>query len=372
MAQYYGPSKLVRKAVEVSESAGAGTHWEPLYGKKVWSLLNLEANIFAMMPKIPWGKTGWRVRTAKAWSQAEGVAESSTGGAIPTPKTITYKQLSAKPKTCAHTFDIGELADFLGGVDDAVDLLADYREEIGLEHAFGINKALGVKEESGAAGSSPESIDRVVSSYDEVNGNSAISSGEADIYSQDRDAESSTTLPFFSHVVENDGTDRDLTLTLIDTVLQYIWEGSTTATAATIEGGGKPKVIMTKANTMMRWQQLLEAERRFVDTARVVPSFGGVRGVAPGVEAGFMVATYFGIPIIPSQHIVNRDTIGGIYMLDTDFLKLAIAKPTTYVETGRGQGFLYRGYFAIEGMYETMLELRAYRFNVHGKLVDLK
>jgi hypothetical protein len=372
MLKYYGPSKMIRKAAVVSETAGSGTYWEPLYGKKAWSQLNLEPNIFAVIPKEPFMKTGFRLLTARAHSSGGGIAESTTGGAVPSPQKLTFKQVSAKPKTIAHTFDLGELAEYLGSIDDAIELLPTYRQEIGDEHIFCINKMLGAKAEDGAAGDNMESVDRIISSYAERNGNSEFASGEADIYGLDRDADSAVTAVTSAHVVENDGVDRDLTLTLIDTVLQYIWEGSTSPGGYTIEGGGKPKVVMTKTNTLMRWQQLLEAERRFMDTARIVPTFGGVRGPAPGIETGFMVSTYFGIPIIPSQHVNNRDTIGGIYFLDTDFLKVAVAKPTTYSETGRSEGYLYRGYFAIEGMYETMAELRSYRFSCHGKLVDLK
>jgi len=358
MAYYYPGTNMLRKAVEVSEAAGSGTHWEPIYGKKAWSWLNLEANIFALLPKEPWVKTGWRVLTTAAHTAGGGVSESTTGGAVPDPLTLTFVQVSAKPKRMAHTFDIGELAEFLGGIDDAIDLLPFYREEIAKEHAFCINKALGEDVDDDPAGTNFETIDRVVSSNEE-GANRCTASTDANIYGN---TARSTGTAWDAYVNENDNTDRDLTLTLIDTVYQNV-----------LDNGGQPKVIVTRTNTLMRWQQLLEAERRFMDAARVVPTFGGVRSFAPGgVEAGFMVATYFGIPIIPSQHCELQDTLGTIYFLDTDYLKLAIAKPTTYSETGRGAGFLYRSLYAIEGMYDTMAELRAYRFDAHGKLVDLK
>ena len=354
MDYFYPDTKLIRKT-EVSETAGSGTHWEPLYGKKVWSWLNLEANVFAILPKEPWVKSGWRIITTAAHSSGGGIDESTTGGSVPAAAQITFAQVKTKPKTVAHTFDLGELAEFLGGVDDAVELLPTYREEVGLEHASCINKML-IGDADTVAGNNFESLDRVIAAKAEITGG-RYGANDLDIYGLDRD--SPTT--YDAYVSDNDNTDRDLSLTIIDTVLQNVWDN-----------GGKPKVILTKTNTMMRWQQLLEAERRFMDTARVVPTFGGVRGPAPGVEAGFLVATYFGIPIIPSVDVPNAATIGGIYFIDTDFVKFAVAKPTTYAETGKGEGFLYRALFATEGMYETMGELRAYRFNCHGKVVDLK
>jgi len=356
MAYYYPGTSMIRKAVEVTETAGSGTHWEPIYGKKVWSWLNLEANLFALLPKEPWVKSGWRVLTTAAHTSGGGINESTTGGAVPAAATLTFLQVSTKPKNVAHTFDIGELAEFLGGVDDAVDLLPFYREEIGKEHAFCINLMLGQDVDTPASYNF-ESIDRVVSSNEE-GANLCTATTDPDMYGATGRSGGTT---WDAYVNENDDTDRDLTLTLIDTTLQNVWDN-----------GGLPKVILTRTNTLMRWQQLLEAERRFMDSARVVPTFGGVRGPAPGVEAGFMVATYFGIPIIPSQHVQNRDTIGSITFLDTDFVKFAVAKPTTYVESGTGAGFLYRALFAVEGMYQTMGELRAYAFKKHGKLVDLQ
>lgn len=357
MEHYYGKTKI-SKAVQASDAgtaAGSRTIWEPLYGKKVWSWLNLEANVFAIIPKEPWVKSGWRILTARANASGGGIAESTDGGAIPTAQNLTFAEVKATPKIVAHSFDITEMADFLSSVDDAIDLFPIYREEVGKEHASCINKML-IGDADTVAGNNFESLDRIIAAKAEIDGG-RYNGSDLDIYGLDRD--SVTTHD--AYVSENDNVDRDLSLTLIDTVLQNVWDQ-----------GGQPKVVLTKTNTMMRWQQLLEAERRFMDTARVVPTFGGVRGPAAGVEAGFLVATYFGIPIIPSIDVPNATTIGGIYFIDTDFIKFAVAQPTSYVESGKGEGFIYRGYFRTMGMYKTLGELRAYRFNCHGKLVDLK
>ena len=122
----------------------------------------------------------------------------------------------------------------------------------------------------------------------------------------------------------------------------------------------------------MHWSQLLEAERRYLETSRIVPTFGGVRGAPhPGVEGGFLVASYMGKPIIPTQDCVV-DTISRIYMLDTNYLKFAVAKPTQYFETKFDEGMIYLNLLGMEGGYRTMGELRAYVLNVHGKLRDLR
>ena len=37
-----------------------------------------------------------------------------------------------------------------------------------------------------------------------------------------------------------------------------------------------------------------------MEEKRVTPTYNGVKGV-PGIEAGFIVATYNGVPIIPTK-----------------------------------------------------------------------
>lgn len=363
MAYYYGsPGSLIRKAgVETlsTYTAGSGTHWEPIYGKKAWSWLNLEANPFAILPKEPWQKTGWRILQTAAYTSGGGIQEvSTTGAAVPASTKLTFDEISAKPKIVAHTLEVSELMEIVSNIDDAVPLLAFYREEIAKEHTFCLAAQLCTDADT-LASYNFESIDRVVSSNAEATGCFSGSETDCDIYSQ---TIRSVNTDWDAYVSENDDTDRDLTLTLIDTVQENV-----------LTNGGQPKVILTKHNTKNRWQQLLEAERRYMQAARVIPTFGGVRTVmGAGVEAGFMVATYQGVPILESQHVFNSDTIGSIYFLDTDYLKIAVAKPTTYVESGFDRGMIDRAVFSAKGAYETLGELRAYAFKFHGKLRDLK
>ena len=237
LAKYYGPMKIIRKddSVETSETAGSGTWWEPLYGRKVWSQLNLEANPFAIIPKEPWGKSGWRILTTAAHSSGGGVQEADiTGGAVPNAAQLTFVQVSEKPKTVAHAFALSEVAEFLSSVDDALDLLPEYREEIGKEHAYCIAKMLCTDVDT-LASYNFESIDRVISDHVEA---SLVTSGDADIYDLDRDS----TSTYDAYVNSNGDTDRDLSLTLIDTTLQSVWDN-----------GGLPKVILTDTESLMRW-----------------------------------------------------------------------------------------------------------------------
>ena len=105
---------------------------------------------------------------------------------------------------------------------------------------------------------------------------------------------------------------------------------------------------------------------------RVTPSVNGVQGI-PGMEGGFVVATYNGVPIIPAKDVVE-DTggISRIYMIDTDYTYFCTAKPTLYhesgIETGDPFGINRLGQV---GLFHTMGELWQLFYGAHGKVRDL-
>jgi hypothetical protein len=146
----------------------------------------------------------------------------------------------------------------------------------------------------------------------------------------------------------------------LDTIFQQVWER-----------GGNPKVILTGYDTLMRLQQLLQAQQRFMEEKRVTPTYNGVKGV-PGIEAGFIVATYNGVPIIPTKDM-KKDGLSRMYLLDTDYMYFSTAIPTQYFESGIETG----DPFAInrlgqEGLYRTMGEVWTTFFGAQGSVRDLK
>lgn len=360
MAQYYPMDSMIKKAGTFDPGTyGSGTIWEPLFGAKAWSWLNEEQNIFAILPKEPWGQSGWRVKTTRGASTGGGIANTADT-AVPNAAVSTYAQMYALPRTMALTSEAGEMVEAISSTDDAINLLPMYRQDLISDFGTCVNYQLGVLMETGDAGNNIESIDRIVHSKAEIDDNSDINGAtEGLLYSTAYDLDGATT--YDAYVNDNDAVDRDLTSTLIDTTYENV-----------LNAGGDPKVILTGTGSYMRWGQLFEAERRFVGSATVVPTFNGVRGIDPGVEVGFNVATYQGTPILTSQHIPNHDTIESIYFLDTDYLKFATLKPTTFSETGAGKDFLNIGYFKYLMMIELMGETRCYNFAYQGKLTDLK
>ena len=367
MGYSYSGSELL-KADAPLLSTTAGTY-QAIYGRKVWSQLNQEFNAFSILPKKPWDRSGWRVVTARPdTSKGGGIAENGT---LPDTTKPTFQNVAAKPKTIAHSFDMSETAIFLNDKDDGLgDIRSVLKEEMGKHHAEMINEML-LQDVDTPAGNDYESLDRITCGALETGANTANkmrfdSSGttygsltDADIYSIDRNATANAWSEAEVNTSGTKGTNRNLSLDIMDDLFQKIWVR-----------GGNPKVILTGYDTLMRIQQLLQSQQRFMEEKRVVPTYNGVKGV-PGVEAGFIVATYNGVPIIPSKD-VTTDGISRMYMFDTDYLYFSTAKPTQYFESGIETG----DPFAInrlgqEGLYRTMGEVWTTFFGGQGSIRDL-
>ena len=353
MGYSYSGSELL-KADSPMLSTTAGTY-QAIYGRKVWSQLNQEFNAFSILPKRPWDRSGWRVITAKPNGGAlhGGVAENAT---LPETVRPTFQHVAAKPKTIAHTFDMSETAIFLADKDDGLgDIRSVLKEEMGKHHAEMVNKML-LTDVTTVAANNFESLDRITTGNNQMAAGTHYDAGDEDIYSINRDQ---NTWSFAEDNANASSTNRALSLDQLDTLFQNIWER-----------GGNPKVILTGYDTLMRLQQLLQSQQRFMEEKRVTPTYNGVKGV-PGIEAGFIVATYNGVPIIPSKDVV-KDGISRMYFLDTDYLYFSTAIPTQYYESGIETG----DPFAInrlgqEGLYRTMGEIWTTFFGAHGSVRDL-
>ena len=367
MGYSYSGSELLKADSPMLSTTG-GTY-QAIYGRKVWSQLNQEFNAFSILPKKPWDRSGWRVITGRPNAGAiagSGVAENAT-----LPETIkpVFQHVAAKPKTIAHTFDMSETAIFLADKDDGMgDIRSVMKEEMGKHHAEVINKMMCTDVDT-VAGNNFESLDRVTSGFqNSANATTGLSAasghvsadGDMDMYSIDRSANSWSNAEMSVNSSSGSTVDRTLSLDLLDEMFQKMWIR-----------GGNPKVMLTGYDTLMRIQQLLQSQQRFMEEKRVTPTYNGVKGV-PGIEAGFIVATYNGVPIIPTKNMA-ADTLSRIYYLDTDYLHFSTAIPTQYFESGIETG----DPFAInrlgqEGLYRTMGELWTTFFGAQGSVRDLK
>jgi len=353
----YSGTDLLKADAPLMSSTG-GTY-QAIFGRKVWSQLNQEFNAFSILPKKPWEKSGWRVVTAKPGALS-GVGENAT---LPETTKPTFAHVSTKPKTVANTFDLSETAMFLADKDDGLgDARAVMKMEMAKAHSEGINQML-LSDIDSPAGNDFESLDRITSSsFVETAAFSDVDLlTDHNIYNLTRASSGSASWYDAQVDAGATGAERALTLNTLDGMFRQVWEA-----------GGQPKVILTGYDTIETIQQLLQPQQRFVEMKRVTPGVNGVKGV-PGLQGGFVVATYNGVPIIPSKD-VHKESGGSsrMYFLDTDYLWFTTAKPTLYhesgIETGDPFGINRLGQM---GLFHTMGELACTFFKASGKIRDL-
>lgn len=165
-----------------------------------------------------------------------------------------------------------------------------------------------------------------------------------------------------ANVSHNSGVGRDLSLNLIDTCIQKVREN-----------GGEPKLILMGHDQYFKLERLLNSQQRYMGQEEYQVGVGSER-TFPGTRTGLVLATYMGIPIlpdadVPKSHSSTSTVLGSnVYVLDTDYLELAIAQPTQYVEN--------RDYFAanslvVRGLLYTLGEMRCKNFFVQAKIADL-
>lgn len=353
---------IQKDAPVITTTAGV---YNAVYGAQVWAQLNQEANAFGLMPKYVWTHSGWRVITTAAGSTADGgIAED---GDIPATIKPTFAEVSTKPKTVAHAFDVSEIQEFEADLseDDAFGSMAQMRTIMAVKHKEAINEML-LEDVNTTADDAFESIDRVCSSYTEVTDNS-LGANDADIYGLDRDT---STGWYHAYLDGNSGTARVLTDSMLRSAIDNIGEVS-----------GNTTLILTGYDTYAAIQGLYDSQVRY-NVLQATKAKIGINGVetADGIDTGINVTSLYGIPLFRSSD-VTKDTISRVYFLDTSDpeghgkprLGMKIAKPTQYFETGMNVGDPFAiNKFNSEGVYRTVAELICFNFKSQGKIRDLK
>jgi hypothetical protein len=359
-----------------------------VYGQKVWSMINREINALSMLPKKPWKSSGWRVMKGRSiggngdtFELADldllgGQAENASISGIDEIRP-SFANLSLSPKTIAHTFELSEIAQLLGGMDDGIgDIISTYREEVGISHAEAMNKmvltdltanGLNAPAGSGKDYDNPErsllSLYKIVTTFAEIDAaldETPRAQDKHNIFGVSRAATGTEFLE--AYVDSNSGTARNLTVNMLNTALRNL-----------MARGGSPKVILTGYDTIQTLGELLQAQERFMGRTEVVPSHAGIKGVK-GREVGFKVATYHDIPIIPTKDMPTGGSgISDILILDTDHLFLCTLKPTEYFEAGMNTKEVFgHGFLGHRGLYRTIGETMCTYVRGQGKLIDLQ
>lgn len=361
---YYGRN-FVQKVNAPVLSSTTGV-FNAIFGAQAFSQLNQESNVFGILPKYPWQKSGWRAITADAGSTAGGgVAENAT---LPDTIKPTFQEITVTAKQVVHTFDVSYLHEgLIQKGDDGLSDMEYLRGYFATLHAKRINEQLCVDADT-LAGNNLESIDRVTISSAAVTALS-YTAGDGNIYNIVRG-----DYAWSDAVVDhNSGTDRIITDELIRDTL------------ATIEAnGGRTNIILTGSDTKARIMGLYENQVRYPgvkNDQRMTVSVNGVQ-TDDGSEVGLNVATIYGRPLFVSQ-AVTKDTISRVYLLDSTIqestgiprLGIALLYPTLYAESGMSapdQNPFSVNRLGTQGMYYTAGELVCTFFAAQGSIRDLK
>ena len=402
-----------------------------LYGQKVWSMLNREVNAFAMVAKRPYTSSGWRILKSRPAGGSDGafkvgdtaVAANVTNLSAPKadqiggvqenaplatedgfqPLAPEYTKLYVSPKTIAHMFEFSELGMEMAAIDDGVgDIRAIVREDMAKHHAEVQNKMLLMPLTAYDDSNTTPNIDRnytsllkIVTSNKELldlyNADIFVDGGKTDgggleddvgrLFGANRNDAFGNTGAGNTATAENDfmsaevdngagylaANCRVLTLSILNDIIRRLRVN-----------GGNPKVMLTGYDTIQHLSDLLQSQERFMDTAEIVPTHNGVKGVK-GSEVGFRVASYYGIPLIPCKdmpstaHVNATNTLSDILLLDTDHLWMSMMKPTQYFEDGitSGNPFGVKK-LGNQAMYRTMGEMCCSFFRGQGKITNLK
>ena len=397
------------------------------YGRKVWQALNNQTRFFNAIPRVVWGNTaGWRVRTDRGSGRSRPVTET---GSIPTVDISNIESVSSLPRIVSTTFGASVKSVFTAQLEGGVgDVLALENENAQLDHIKEINEELNagsayLTSAGGATsftvpaaiaknfkvGDAVAQYDVSATGHDRTSGSAisavntstgavtvasgttfadgdvayifsragmtsiddivmedgaAVGGGEARSRAYDLTLNDRTSGAWNAgaSVSYNSGTGRALSLNLLDTAIQKVREN-----------GGEPKLILLGHDQYFNLERLLNSNQRYLGQEEYQVGVGSER-TFPGTRTGLVLATYQGIPIIPDadtpKSVSTADAVLGsnVYVLDTDYLEIAVAQPTQYVEN--------RDYFAanalvVRGLLYTMAEMRCNNIFVQAKIADL-
>lgn len=393
------------------------------YGPKIFNLAYNRHNTLAALGAKPYF-TGVRFQQELSSAGMTGNGGVVRGGYRRAPKMATYATVEEPYKVNEWNFamEFGMIA--INGIDDVL----KWEQQMDLESKTwlnAINAQILTKIESAPVvgtgcvpvGSSPagtepnstervglESIERIISNYAEAQclpnyyalpwvNQTALSSPFAPVNLPSSEGNMMTPYRtvsgaggansnFDSYVDSNyaDGADvgqstnRQLNLSMIDnmfnTCMPY-WE----------DNGVEGKVLITGYDTMTKLQAILQPQQRYQDATFAKMSVNGISTVE-GRGAGFQVASYNGVPILPDKQVpkgtvtkpstaavLNNDGVGRIYLVDTANLARGIAKATTINISDNP--LITDVYSRVCNMYD-LSELQCTGFRGQGKIIHLK
>jgi len=393
-ALYYGYNRnLIRKADAPITTSTAGT-FNAVFGAYAWAQLNLEANAFGILPKVPWDKSGWRVITDKAVLNTTNsntvLGGTAEGGLIAETTKPQLKEIDVKPKTAQLPFSASEVMEWLAthSKDDIWGGLGSLRLFMAVQHKEFINKMLLADHDTGAAAGGVfagtldfETLDRIISSHAEETATGGSGSKHCNPWAASADINrDGTAMPEFDCTVESAGgaigTQGVLTDDTLRTFLRKI----------RIAAGKDPNVFLGSHEVYSEIQGL------YMPSVRVANPYGeslvqiDVNGIQTfkGTGVGIHVDSIYGVPFIPTKDAPSYASgeVGRLFALDTSDAEgygyprigIQVAIPTEYYEaTRRTPAYPFvNNAFVEKGVYRTMGETVCRHFKSQGKIRDIK
>lgn len=391
---YYGrtPEEIIKAGFTTADSGA----FNPIFGALAWANFNLEANLYAALPKFVWDYSGARIFTAKGNTIADAGTNNNTtkggaveGGLIPASVKPTIEEVQFKPKTLVYPFEVSELHEHLveHSRDDLWGSLAHQRVYAADQFKELLNQMLTL--DPAGLGSEAaddlslldlESIPRIISSDAEED---AAGLGWNDAFDPwratatiDRDSATtydSTVVSAGSSLSANDViTNSKITDTLSD---------------IRIAGGKEPTLLVGGQNTYSEVQKTYFNAYRIQNTSDLRSEFNvTVNGINTftGTGVGLHISTVYGLPFIPTKDSpgTSSTTAGDLFILNTSadknapnkpLLGMQILKPILYYEASkRQQGWPFIvDAFVDRAIYEMLAETTCRNFKAQGKIVNI-
>ncbi len=365
----YQESDMLFKADDAFTTLDTAAY-NPIYGAAVWSQLSLRSEIFRLFDKEPWIQSGWKVKATRGTTANTGgfATEASSTALTALPDTVHpgYIDVTTKPKTVVTTFNVSLVEQLLGqsgGDDMFANPLEQLRTDMAVEHMRLFTEHLCTDVDT-LAGNNMESLDRIMSNNDEAtDGGIGLGANDADIYGLDRDGGATWA---DSQVLHNGGTDRDITIALMDSMLESVGKYT---------GDGDRQVFITGWDTASRISQLRSPQVQITNLEEVQlrPTINGIAPPEAGRDIGLVASAYRKRPIIVND-AVTSDTISRLYLANLETTKIRTLLPTQYFEAGvttTGNPWANDN-LGDEGAFVTMLEVICKQFNANVKLRDLQ
>jgi len=363
---YYGGTLGISKRYGIEKAAitestmaeGLNT----LYGAKVFSQLNTKSEVFKLLKKEAWTQSGWRVMTGRH-VETNGIQEGAALGTTDQPDLVEVKANIAEVVT---VWEVSTKAELLSESDDGLGNLAAFlRKENAEAHAYYIDAMLLSDSEtpSTATASDFETLDRVTISH-AANGALNSAATDADMWEIANDGiDRSASAWSDAYVSHNSGTERALTLAMVDAAIQNSLEQGVNYSDL---------IILTGYDTYQDLKTLMSTNSNAAWSYNLAQggagSMNGVSGES-GLAFDSRVGSYDGIPIFLSQHVISdADSASRLYLLDMANLAFRVAAPTTYVDS---TNIAVTQTLSKDYAFLTAGNLICYKFKTQGSIRDI-